>query len=68
MPENTVQDLEQKLATANASITELTQMNKELTSDLEGSNLRNKKLKRAARREGNSHQSQLVEAARTGKV
>jgi phage shock protein A len=62
MTEQRIQDLEQLLVTANASIATLTASNLELTRSLSGAETRNKKLRRGARRDTNALKEQLAAA------
>jgi phage shock protein A len=62
MPEQRIKELEGQLLVANTSITTLTASNLELTRHLNDAESRNKKLKRSARRDGNSFKDQLATA------
>ena len=62
MSEQRIEELELLLVTANASIATLTASNVELTRNLAGAQVRNKKLKRSARRDQSAFKEQLAAA------
>lgn len=62
MLEERIKELESQLATASESVTSLTRSNADLTERLSDAEIRNKKLRRSARREESSFKQQLAVA------
>ena len=62
MPEQRIKELELQLATASETVASLTRLNAELTAKLSDAEIRNKKLRRTARRDESSLQEQLAAA------
>lgn len=60
MPEQRIKELELQLAAAGASIAALTATNLELTRGLADAEVRNKKIKRSARRDEGALRDQLA--------
>ena len=59
MPEERIKELEAQLLTAQASITELTKTNAELTESLADSDLALKRSRRNARQDGNTLRDEI---------
>lgn len=55
-------ELEQLLASANDSLAKMAVTNTELTRQVADAEIRNKKLKRASRNDGNTLKQQLIDA------
>lgn len=62
MPEQRIQELELQLAATGETVANLTRQNAELTGRLSAAELRNKKLRRSARRDASSFKQQLATA------
>lgn len=62
MPESRIQELELQLAASDETVANLTRQNADLTGRLSLAELRNKKLRRSARRDTSSFKQQLAAA------
>lgn len=62
MPEQRIAELELQLLAANDTILKLTQSNAQLTSSLADAEVRNRKIRKSARRDESSFKEQLAAA------